>query len=89
MAVEVPSSPIINDMVRKAVCKIIPGKAAGPSGVVSEMIKTSGGADIELIRDFINAVIAQNCIPLDWQYSYKVNLYKGKGMRWSEVTIET
>ena len=43
------------------------------------MIKASGGAGIELIRDLINAIILQNCIPLDWQYSYIVNLYKGKG----------
>ena len=58
---------------------MIPGKAAGPSRVVSEMIKASGGAGIELIRDLINAIIAQNCIPSAWQYSYIVNLYKGKG----------
>ena len=66
-------------MVRKTVWKMISGKAAGPSGVVSEMIKASGGAGIELIRDLTNAIIAQNCIPSDWQYSYVVNLYKGKG----------
>ena len=53
---------------------MIPGKAAGPSGVVSEMIKASGDAGIELIRDLINAIIAQNCIPSYWQYSYIVNL---------------
>ena len=78
LPVEGPNPPITNDMVRKAVSKMIPGKAAGPSGVVSEMIKASGGAGIELIRDLINAIIAQNCIPSDWQYNYIVNLYKGK-----------
>ena len=74
LPVEGPSPPITNDIVRKAVCKMIPRKAAGPSGVVSKMIKASGGADIEPIRDLINAIIAQNCIPSDWQYSYIVNL---------------
>ena len=69
---EGPSHLITNDMVRKAVC--ISGKAAGPPGVVSEMIKAPGGADVELIRDLINAIIAQNCIPSDWQYSYILNL---------------
>ena len=78
LPVEGPSPPTTNDMVRKAVCKMISGKAAGPSGVVSEMIKASGGAGIELIRDLINTNITQNCIPSDWQYSYIVNLYKGK-----------
>ena len=62
LPVEGPSPPSTNDMVRKAVCKII---SAGPSGVVSEMIKASGGAGIELIRDLINAIIAQNCISSD------------------------
>ena len=42
LPVESPSPPITNDMVRKAVCKMIPGKATGPPGVVSEMIKASG-----------------------------------------------
>ena len=79
LPIESPSPPIINDMVRKAVCKMILGKAAGPSGAVSKMIKGSGGAGIELTRDHINAIIAQNRIPSDWQYSYIVNLYKGKG----------
>ena len=74
LPVEGPSPPITNDMVRKAVCKMIPGKAAGLSGVVSEMIKASGGAGIELVWDLINAIIAQNCIPSAWQYSYIVNL---------------
>ena len=60
---------ITNDMVRKAVCKMIPGKAAGPSGVVSEMIKASDGAGFELVRDLINAIIAQTCVPSDWQYT--------------------
>ena len=79
LSLEGPSPLITNDMIRKAVCKMFSGKAAGPSGVVSERIKASGGAGIELIRDLINAIIAQNCIPSDWQYSYIVNLYKGKG----------
>ena len=79
LPVEGPSPLITNDMVRKAVCKMIPGKAAGPSGVVSEMVKASGGAGIELIRDLINAIITQNCIPPELQYNYIVNLYKGKG----------
>ena len=41
------------------------GKAAGPSGVVFEMIKAIYGTGFELIRDLTNAIIAQNCIPLD------------------------
>ena len=41
---EGPSPPITNDMVRKAVCKMIPGKAAGPTGVVSEMIKAQASS---------------------------------------------
>ena len=40
LPVEGPSPPITNDMVRRAVCKMVLGKAAGPSGVVSEMIKS-------------------------------------------------
>ena len=55
------------------------GKAAGPSGIVAEMLKPVGEAGAVEVRDLIEDIISEGCIPTDWQESFIVNLYKGKG----------
>ena len=55
------------------------GKAAGPSGIVAEMLKPVGEAGAEEVRDLVENIISEGCIPTDWQESFIVNLYKGKG----------
>ena len=55
------------------------GKAAGPSGIVAEMLKPAGEAGAVEVRDLIEDIISEGCIPTDWQESFIVNLYKGKG----------
>ena len=55
------------------------GKAAGPSGIVAEMLKPVGEAGTEEVRDLVENIISEGCIPTDWQESFIVNLYKGKG----------
>ena len=39
------------------------GKAAGPSGVVAEMLKASGEAGIDLITELHNSVVSQGAVP--------------------------
>ena len=53
------------------------GKAAGPSGIVAEMLKPVEESGAEEVRDLEN-IISEGCIPTDWQESFIVNLYKGK-----------
>ena len=55
------------------------GKAAGPSGIVAEMLKPVGEAGAVEVHDLIEDIISEGCIPTDWQESFIVNLYKGKG----------
>ena len=55
------------------------GKAAGQSGIVVEMLKPVGEAGAVEVRDLIEDIISEGCIPTDWQESFIVNLYKGKG----------
>ena len=59
--------------------KMASGKAAGPSGIVAEMLKPVGEAGAVEVRDLIEDIISEGCIPTDWQESFIVNLYKGKG----------
>ena len=55
------------------------GKAAGPSGIVAEMLKPVGESGAVEVRQLIEDIISEGRIPTDWQESYIVNLYKGKG----------
>ena len=54
------------------------GKAAGPSGIVIEMIRSAGKETIKSITNLANRII-KVCFPSDWNLSYIVSLYKGTG----------
>ena len=43
------------------------------------MLKPLGEAGVAEVCDLIEDIISEGCIPIDWQESYIVNLYKGKG----------
>ena len=55
------------------------GKAADPSGIVVEMIKAAGETSATMIHDLATAIIHNGKIPTDWEQSFIVCLYKGKG----------
>ena len=63
--------PITIDMVKKAISKMKSGKAAGPLGIVMEMISLKAAGETAIIRD--------GKVPTDWERSFIVCLYKGKG----------
>ena len=69
----------MNEMITKAITKMASGKAAGPSGIIPEMLKPVGEAGAEEVLDLVENIISEGCIPTDWQESFIVNLYKGKG----------
>ena len=77
--VEGPSQPITLEMITKAISRMASGKAAGPSGIVAEMLKPVGESGAIEVRHLIEDIISERRIPTDWQESYIVNLYKGKG----------
>lgn len=54
-------------------------KAAGPSGLVAEMLIAAGEPVIEWMTDLINAVVREGQMPADWSKSWMINIYKGKG----------
>ena len=77
--VEGPSDPITLEMITKAISKMASGKAARPSGIVAEMLKPVGESGAIEVCHLIEDIISEGRIPTDWQESYIVNLYKGKG----------
>ena len=66
-------------MVVKAITKMKTGKAAGPSGIVAEMLKASGDTGARLVADLANDMVRNGVIPSDWEDSFIINIYKGKG----------
>ena len=67
------------EMVVKAITKMKTGKAAGPSGIVAEMLKASGDTGARLVADLANDMVRNGVIPPDWEDSFISNIYKGKG----------
>ena len=64
---EGPLIPITIDMVKKAISKMKSGKAAGPLGIVVEMIKAAGDTGATMICDLATAIISDGKVPTDWE----------------------
>ena len=67
--VEGPPPPITDEMVIKALAKMKSGKAAGPSGIIVEMLKAAGSKGIVFLRELTKSVVKHGKIPEDWQMS--------------------
>ena len=74
-----PAEKISVVEVRAAIAKAKSGKAAGPSGVVSEMLKAAGEEGEKWVADLCNSIVREGCMPVEWNKSWMVNVYKGKG----------
>ena len=66
-------------MAEKSKNKMKKGKAPGPSGVVTEMLKASSDICSKMIDDLTNSIIHDNTMPNEWNDSIIISLYKGKG----------
>ena len=67
------------------------GNAAGPTGVVSEMMKAAGGFVSRWMTDLINNIVKEGCIPDDWRKSILVPVYNGESdplVCWSNRAIK-
>lgn len=74
-----PAEEISVAEVKSAIADTKQGKAAGPSGVISEMLKASGDEGAQWVTDLCNLIVREGRIPDDWRKSWMVNVYKGKG----------
>ena len=77
--VEGPVRKVETGEVRKAVQEMKNGKAAGPSGVNSEMLKIAEGLTVEQLTKVANSMLEGKEMPTMWKESLLVPLYKGKG----------
>ena len=74
-----PPPLVTQEMVEKSISKMKTGKAPGPSGVLTEMLKASSDVCSEMIADLTNSIISDNTMPSKWNDSIIISLYKGKG----------
>ena len=74
-----PAIHVTEDMVETAINRMKAGKAAGPTGICVEMLKAAGNNIIPLLTKLINIVIRDHLVPDDWNRSFIISLYKGKG----------
>ena len=58
---EGPPPPVTLVAIRNVLSKMKCGKAAGPSGIIAEMIKAAGEECIVLLRDLAESVFLQWC----------------------------
>jgi len=65
--------------VKEAIAKMKANKAAGPSGIVVEMLVAAGDEGVLWVTDLCNAILNEGRIPSDWSKSWLVRVYKGKG----------
>ena len=68
------------NVVRESISKIKNGKAAGPPSIVSEMVKTRGKAEVDIITDLVNQIIGEGILPAEWQLSIFVTAIMGKAI---------
>ena len=73
------TSVIDKEMVRDLISKMKNGKAAGPLGVVSEMVKAAGEEEVDMIINLVNQIIVEGIILTKWKLSTIGNSNKGKG----------
>ena len=77
--VEGSQQEISKEEVEKAIVNIRSGKAAGPSEVVSDMVKAGGKTMAESFTDLCNGIIKEGKVPDDWTRSAIKIPSKGEG----------
>ena len=76
---EGPECEICKEVVERVMRRMKTGKAAGQSGIVTEMIKAMGEDGVLWMTEVCNRIVRERRIPEDWQRSILVPIYKGKG----------
>ena len=70
---------LIRRNTSKALRMMKKGKAAGPTGIVSEMFMADEDCSVDWLTYLCNLIVAQGRIPDDWKSSILLPVFKGKG----------
>jgi len=72
---EGPADCIRINEVAAALKKMKKHKAPGLSGLVAEMIQSTGDIGTQWILDLCNGIVKEGCIPEDWKSSMVLPIY--------------
>ena len=70
---------IDKNMITESISKMENGKAAGSSGVVSEMVNAAGEAGVDMITTLVNQILVEGIIPAEWELGSFVNYLRRIG----------
>ena len=65
--------PMTIDMMKKVISKF--GKAAGPIGVVVEVVRAAGDTGANMILNLAIGIIRDGKVPADWEQSFIVSAF--------------
>ena len=65
--------------VRATIAETKVGKAAGPTGLVSDMLTASDETGVSWLTDLFNAIVMEGRIAADRIKSWMIRVFKGKG----------
>ena len=74
-----PPPIVYATLIHKALSNMKCSKPAGQVRIVAKMLNVAGEDGVELVRQLMQAVISCGVIPSDWEESFILNLYKGRG----------
>ena len=77
--IEGPIKEVDKNEVRQAIEAMKTGKAAGPTGLTTEMMKAGGESSMIEFTKVLADVWKKEKIPEEWKRSHTVTIYKGKG----------
>ena len=77
--VEGPVERIEEEEVVSAMKEMKRGRAPGPSGVTSDLLKLAGKESVKELTRIFNEIMKKGELPEDWKSSYTIPIYKGKG----------
>jgi len=77
--VEEPLDNVSEAEIKRGLKKMKKGKAPGPSGMMSDILKDGGEKGIEELANVFRNIQDRGEIPLEWADSYTIPIYKGKG----------
>ena len=77
--VEGPIEEVSRKEVEDALKCMKNGRASGPSGVTSELLKYAGSSGIDELLLIFNGILSDGRVPEEWMESLTVAIFKGKG----------
>ena len=76
---EGPIWGVAEQIVEQALKSMKVGKALGPSGVTSNLIKTADATGVKGIFQVCKSIEQEGEVPEQWAKSYTIPVYKGNG----------